>query len=75
MTIKEAHKNLLQVLANGRIDMPNGPLTGQEHAILQQGLQLLHTKALDAKELEKENKVLKDSLLEDDIKGTEDNDE
>jgi len=52
LTIKEAHQNLLNVIAAGRIEMPAGPLTGQEHAVLQQSLQLLHTKALDAEEAE-----------------------
>lgn len=50
MTVKEAHQNLFNVIAVGRIEMPVGPLTGQEHTILQQSLQLLHTKALDSEE-------------------------
>ena len=56
MDIKQAHQNLLQVLAAGRIDMPNGPLTGQEHMALQESLQLLYTKALDAEDAKKEIK-------------------
>ena len=50
MNIKEAYQNLMNVIAAGRIEMPAGPLTGQEHAVLQQSLQWLHTKALDAEE-------------------------
>lgn len=56
MTVKEAHQNLFNVLVTGRIDMPAGPLTGQEHAIVQQSLQLLYTKAMDAEEDIKEKK-------------------
>lgn len=50
MNIKEAHQNLLNVISLGRIEMPVGALTGQEHVALQQSLQLLYTKALDAEE-------------------------
>ena len=54
MTVKEAHQNLFNVLVAGRIEMPAGSLTGQEHAVLQQSLQLLYEKAMDNQEEKKD---------------------
>lgn len=68
MNIKEARQNLLNVLALGRIEMPVGSLTGQEHNALQESVVTLHAKAADAEELEKENIELKKALEETQIK-------
>jgi len=55
MTVKEAVANINLVLSTGRIDMPNGPLTAQEHAALGQSLTFLAKKAeqADASETKK----------------------
>lgn len=64
MTIQEANQNLISIITLGRIEMPAGSLTGQEHNALRESVQLLHMKALDAEELKKENDELKKALEE-----------
>ena len=48
MTTQEAVANINLVLSTGRIDMPNGPLTAQEHIALGQSLTFLAEKAKQA---------------------------
>ncbi|NIT61569.1 MAG: hypothetical protein GWN67_20515 [Phycisphaerae bacterium] len=55
MKIDEAYNNLSQVLLFGRIEMPNGALTGQEHSELQGNLRLLFDEAKENQE-SKQNK-------------------
>ncbi len=50
MNIDEAYNNLSQVLLFGRIVMPNGALTGQEHSELQGNLRLLFNGAKENQE-------------------------
>ena len=48
MKTQEAVNNINAVLSAGRIEMPNGPLTAQEHQVLQESLKLLADKANEA---------------------------
>ena len=51
-SIDEAINNIAQVLMHGRIQMPNGPLTGQESQRLMNDLNLLAEKAREPKAAE-----------------------
>lgn len=62
MNLDQAIGNLSQILFQGRIEMPNGPLTAQEHQELSNNFNLLVQRAKRADELEKE---LKDQAGED----------
>ncbi len=62
MNINEAYNNLQQVLLFGRIAMPNGALTGQEHAELQGNLRLLFDEAKENQESLKSKKEELQSL-------------
>lgn len=54
MNLEQAIGNLSQVLLQGRITMPNGPLTAQEHQELSNNFSFLVQRAKRADELEKE---------------------
>jgi len=54
MKIDEAYKNLSQLLMFGRIEMPNGALTGHEHNELKANLQLLFEGAKENQETKQE---------------------
>ena len=56
MNLDQAIGNIGQVLTQGRITMPGGPLTAQEHAELQGNLQFLAARAKKGDDSEKELK-------------------
>ena len=54
MNLNDAINNISQVLLTGRIEMPNGSLTAQEHQELSGNFNLLVSRAQLADKLEKE---------------------
>ncbi len=64
MNLNEAVNNINQVLFAGRIEMPNGPLTSQEHQQLAADLSLLISRAQLADKQEIEIANLKGEIVE-----------
>lgn len=62
MNLNQAIGNLSQVLLQGRITMPGGPLTAQEHQELAVNFNLLATRAKRADELEEQIEQSKPDL-------------
>jgi len=60
MTVKEAVQNINNVLTLGRIIVPNGPLTREEHIILQQSLGFLEQRANEVNVVERKAKEAKE---------------
>ena len=58
--VQQAVNNISSVLFQGRIEMPNGSLTAQEHNQLSADFSLLVTRAKLATKLEEEQKVGKE---------------
>jgi hypothetical protein len=61
MNLKQAVNNINQVLQFGRITMPGGPLTAQEHVQLNSDFSLLVTRARLADSLEHKEKERKET--------------
>ena len=57
MNLNQAIQYLSQILFQGRITMPNGPLTLQEHQELSNNFNFLVTRAQKAEEYEQESKA------------------
>jgi hypothetical protein len=59
MNLEQAVSNINQILQLGRITMPDGSLTAQEHVQLNSDFSLLVTRARLANELEQKEKERK----------------
>ncbi len=62
MNLEQAINNIVNVLLNGRIELPDGPMTAREHQQLAADVELLSKRAERADELEKEVNSLQGQL-------------